>query len=87
MSLPGRARSVDGMNLQPHGIRSRLAVMAAAGLAVAASASAGQLRHHSGACYSELVSCGLHGVSGTRAQFVEAVTRPVDQPFLRRLPH
>jgi hypothetical protein len=87
MSLRRRVHSVDGVNLQPHSIRSRLAVMAPAGLAVAASASAGQLRHHSGACYSELVSCGSRGVSGTRAQFVEAVTRPVDRPFLRQLAH
>jgi hypothetical protein len=93
------ARTVDGVNLQSHIVGSKLAVigLAVAGLAVAASSSAAQVRHHSGACYgsawprpaggtSEMVSCGSQGVSGTRAQFVEAVTRPVDRPFLWQLP-
>ena len=100
MRLRRRARTVDGVNTQPHIVRSRLAVigLAVASLAVAASSSAGQVRHHSGACYgsdwqrraggiSEMVSCGSRGVSGTRAQFVEAATRPVDRPFLWRLAH
>jgi hypothetical protein len=89
---PGlRARSVEGVK--------KLAVigLAVACLAVAASSSAGRA-NHPGDCYgsawqpraggiSELVSCGSRGVSSTRAQFVEAVTRPVDQPFLRQLRH
>jgi hypothetical protein len=91
MWLHRRARSVDGMNMQPHIVRSKLAVvgLAVASLAVPAPSSAGQVRLHSGACYgsawqhrfggiSEMVSCGSHGVSGARAQFVKAVTRPVD---------
>jgi hypothetical protein len=93
-----RARTVDGVNMQPHIVRSKLTVigLAVASLAVAASSSAGQVRHS--ACYgfawqrlaggiSEMVSCGSHGVSGTRAQFVEAATRPVDPPFLWQLAH
>jgi hypothetical protein len=94
-----RARSLDGVNMQPH-IRSNLVVigLALASLAVAAPSPAGQVRHRSEACYgsawharaggiSELISCGSHGVSGTRAQFVKAVTRPVYRPFLWQLPH
>jgi hypothetical protein len=93
MWLCRRARSVDSVNLHHHNVRPRLAVIGVgvASLAVAASSAAGPVRQHSGACYgsawqrrsggiSELVSCGSHGVSGTRAQFVEAVTRPVDPP-------
>jgi hypothetical protein len=85
------ARSVDGVK--------KLAVigLAVVCLAVAAPCSAGRV-NHPGGCYgsawqrraggiSELVSCGSRGVSGTRTQFVEAVTRPVDQPFLRQLRH
>lgn len=100
MQLRRWAPTVDAVGMQPHIVRSRLAVigLAVASLAVAASSSAGQVRHHSGVCYgsewerpaggiSEMVSCGSRGVSGTRAQFVEAATRPVDQPFLWRLAH
>jgi hypothetical protein len=84
-----RARSVDGVK--------KLAVigLAVVCLAVVAPSSAGRAQHP-GDCYgsawqrraggiSELVSCGARGVSGTRAQFVEAVTGPVDQPLRRQL--
>lgn len=100
MRAARRARSVDGVDTQPHIVRSKLAVvgLAVASLAGPASSYAGQASLHSGACYgsgwqrraggiSEMVSCGSHGVSGARAQFVKAVTRPVYQPFLWQLPH
>jgi hypothetical protein len=93
------ARSVDGVNMQPHAVRSKLAViaLAVAGLAAAAPSFAGRA-HYPGACYgsagpsrdggiSELVSCGSRGVSGSRSQFVKAVSRPVDRPFLGQLRH
>ena len=86
-----RARSVDGVK--------KLAVigLAVVVLAVAAPSSAGRVHDPKG-CYgpvgprraggiSELVSCGSQGVTGSRTQFVQAVTRPVDQPLLRRLAH
>jgi hypothetical protein len=100
MPLPRRARSVEAVNLQPHIVQPRIAVLglAVASLAVASASSAGQVRHHPRVCYgpggprraggiSEMVSCGSHGVSGARVQFVEAVTRPVDRSFLWQLPH
>lgn len=99
MRLRRRARSVDGVNMQPHTVRSNLALIGfvVAGLSVPVS-SAGQVRLYSGACYgsasqrrvggiSEMVSCGSHGVSGARAQFVNAVARPFDQRLLWQLPH
>lgn len=100
MRLHRRARSVDGVNMQPHAVRSKLALagLVVAGLSLPVSSSAVQARLHSGACYgsasqrrvggiSEMVSCGSHGVSGARAQFVKAVARPFDQRLLWQLPH
>jgi hypothetical protein len=37
---------------------------------------------------SEMASCGTSGVSGDRAQFVRAITRPAEnRPFLSQLAH
>jgi len=58
-------------------------------LGLPVSASAGHPRHGP-ACVSvsEMVSCGKQGVKGNRAQFVAAITRPVENTtFLRQLAH
>jgi hypothetical protein len=58
-------------------------------LGLPVSASAGHLRHRSSCVsVSEMASCGKQGVRGNRAQFVAAITRPVENTaFLRQLPH
>ena len=72
-----------------------LLAMLAAGLAVPISASAG---HGPYSCslgapqrsggISEMAACGSSGVRGDRAQFVRAITRPIENRyFLSRLPH
>ena len=56
-----------------------------AALGVPASATAVHERHsHACQSLSEMVSCGKHGVRGNRAQFVAAISRPVDNAFLCR---
>jgi hypothetical protein len=61
--------------------------LAVALLGIPVSASAGQVRH-TYSCYSEMVSCGKQGVKGNRAQFVAAITQPVEKhPFLWQLAH
>jgi hypothetical protein len=63
--------------------------LVAAVLGMPVSASAGHVRHRD-ACssLSEMVSCGKQGVKGNRAQFVAAITRPVEgSAFLWQLAH
>lgn len=53
--------------------------LVAALLSVPISASAGDVRHrYMCSSFSEMVACGKHGVNGNRAQFVAAITRPVE---------
>jgi hypothetical protein len=70
---------------------SKLAIMGlvAAVLGMPVSASAGHVRHrHVCSSLSEMVSCGKQGVKGNRAQFMAAVTWPVEhQAFLSQLAH
>jgi hypothetical protein len=69
---------------------SKLAIIGlVAVLGLPVSVSAGHLRHRpSCVSVSEMVSCGKQGVKGNRAQFVAAITRPVENTaFLRQLPH
>jgi len=71
-------------------IMSKLALigLVIAALGVPASAAAVHGRHsHACQSLSEMVSCGKHGVRGNRAQFVAAISRPVDNAFLWQLPH
>ena len=51
----------------------------AAVLSVPFSASAGDIRHrYTCSSFSEMVACGKHGMHGNRAQFVAAITRPIE---------
>jgi hypothetical protein len=62
-------------------------VVAVLGLPISASADRTQ---HRAACVSisEMVPCGKLGVRGDRAQFMAAVTRPVEhRAFLWQLAH
>jgi hypothetical protein len=77
-------------------IKLALLGVAIAGLVALISASAGHARLHSCSIVSpqrnggisEMASCGKWGVRGNRAQFVKAITRPVEnRNFLSQLVH
>jgi hypothetical protein len=77
-------------------IKLVLVGVVAAGLGAPISAFAGHARLHScpivspqrSGGISEMASCGKWGVRGDRAQFVVAITRPVEnRNFLSQLAH